>query len=459
MPGLLNIGARALQANYVALQTIGNNISNANTAGYSRQTATLANEAGIFTGGGFIGNGVRVQTIQRSYDNFLNTEAGTAASQSSASQTRYERLQQLENVFPLGEEGIGYSAGQFFNAFVDVASDPTSLSARQVVLGKAQDLASKFSDASDQIASLQSGVNEDLQTTVQTVNDLAKQVATINQEIAKLHGSGHEPNDLLDQRDELVRQIGDKIQVSTVAADDGTLGVFVAGGQNLVLSNRANALGVRSDSATGSVLTMTEAGVTRDLDTGSVSGGTVAGLLQFQNEDLAQARSLLTGLANAIVDATNTQQASGLNLGDPATAGSPLFTQGASDPLSIKVALTDPRDIAAASSTASDPKSNNENALAFVNLGTAALVDGETVTNAYAKAMTDIGVRVNSAKVTAQTTASAAQQTEQARTSATGVNLDEEAARLIQYQQSYQAAAKVLQIAQTIFQSVLNIGA
>ena len=155
---------------------------------------------------------------------------------------------------------------------------------------------------------------------------------------------------------------------------------------------------------------------------------------------------------------TSAQQDKGLTLRDPATIGAPIFTQGGSDPLNVKVALTDPRDLAAASIGAADPKSNNENALALVKLGTAAMVDGENITNAYAKVMTDVGVRVNSAKVHAQTTAATAQQTESLRTSASGVNLDEEAARLIQFQQSYQAAAKVLQIAQSIFQSVLDIG-
>ena len=457
MPGLLNIGARALSANYVALQTIGNNISNANTPGYSRQSVPMANEGGTFTGGGFIGQGVRVQTVQRAYNDFLNTEAGTAASQAASGQARYERLQQLENVFPLGEGGIGYSAGQFFNAFVDVATTPNSLSARQVVLGRAEDLAGKFREASDQLGALSAGVTADIGSTLRTVNDLAKQVATINQEIARLNGSGHEPNDLLDQRDQLVRQIGEHIQVSTVPADDGTLGVFVAGGQQLVLSNRAAELGVRSEGTYASVITLTVAGSTRDLDSQSLGGGTIDGLLRFQNEDLSDAHAMMVELANAIVDATTAQQDDGLNLRDPATIGAPIFTQGSSDPLNIRVALTDPRDIAAASIGATDPKSNNENALRFVELGTSALVDGENITNAYAKVMTDIGVRVNSAKVNAQTTASTAQQTESLRTSASGVNLDEEAARLIQYQQSYQAAAKVLQIAQTIFQNVLDI--
>lgn len=459
MPGLLNIGSRALTANYTVLQTIGNNISNANTPGYSRQSVDLTNEGGNFTGGGFIGRGVKVQTISRAYNSFLNSEAGTAASQASASQSRYERLQQLENLFPVGEAGIGYAAGQFFNAFVDVANDPTSLSARQVVLGRGEELGSKFREASDQLGDMRNGVAEDLGTTVRMVNNLADQVARINQEVARLNGSGHTPNDLLDQRDQLVREIGEHIQVSTVLADDGTLGVFVAGGQRLVLSNQTAQLGVGTDALGGASVTLTEAGQTRTLDEDSISGGSIAGLLKFQNQDLNSARGQLETLATAIVNAVNAQQDQGLTLRTPAAVGPALFAQASADPLNVSLAISDPRDIAAASLTAATPASNNENALAFAKLGTSALVDGENITNAYAKVMTDIGVRVNSAKIHAETTGATAQQTESIRTAYSGVNLDEEAAKLIQFQQAYQAAAKVLQIAQTIFQNVLDIGA
>ena len=457
MAGLLNIGTRALSANYAALQTIGNNIANANTPGYSRQQVELANEGGNFTGGGFIGRGVKVQTVTRSYNEFLNKEAGTAASQASSSQARYERLQRLESLFPMGEEGVGYTAGQFFNAFVDVANAPQDLSARQVILGRAEDLATKFREATDELGSMQSGVAEDLRSTVTTVNGLAKQVAVLNQEIARLNGSGHPPNDLLDQRDQLVRQIGEHVQVSTVLADDGTLGVFVGGGQRLVLSNQTADLSVTTDASGAAAVQITEAGVSRILDSDTLAGGTMAGLLRFQNEDLVDARALLEDLANGIVAAANNQQAAGLNLRSPATAGGPIFAQNPLDPLDVTVVMSDPRDIAAASPTAADPAANNQNALAFVALRDAAVVNGDTVSDAYTHAMTEIGVRVQTSRVHAQTTATTAQQTESIRTSVSGVNLDEEAARLIQYQQSYQAAAKVLQIAQTIFDNVLAI--
>lgn len=455
--GLFNVASRALSANYAALQTTGNNIANANTPGYSRQEVQFANEGGNFSGGGYVGRGVKVQTVARSHNEFLTREAAMAASQSSASTSRHEALQRLEHLFPVGETGIGHAAGQFFNAFVDVASHPQDLSSRQVVLARAEDLATKFREASAQLQDLQNGVTEDVKASVETVNALATQIAALNQQIARAQGSGHEPNDLLDQRDRLVSDIGEHIQVTTVAADDGTLGVFVAGGHRLVLSNHTSPLSVTTNGANQAFLQITEAGVATPLDTTDLSGGAIGGLLRFQNDDLVQGRSLLEGLANGIVSATNAQQAAGLNLRTPATAGAPIFTQSASDPLSITVALSDPLDIAAAKAGVTDSAPNNENALAFVKLRQAALVGGETITDAYANAMTDIGTRVQSARLHSEMDTTSAQQAEANKTTASGVNLDEEAARLMQYQQSYQAAAKVLQIAQSIFDNVLSI--
>lgn len=458
MAGLLSLGARAMGANYMALQTTGNNIANANTPGYSRQQVELANENGQFTGGGFIGRGVRAQTITRSHNEFMNKEAGLAKSVAAAAQSRSERLDRLESVFPMGESGVGNLSSKFFNAFVDVANVPRDLSARQVVLAKAQDIASAFKSASDQIDSMQKGLVEDIKGDVATINGLTKQVANINQEIARLHGSGQPPNDLLDQRDELVRKIGEYLQVTTIPADDGTLGVFAAGGQRLVLSNQSVPLSVATNTSGQAVLQVTEASAVNTLSNTALGGGSIAGLMQFQDNDLTSAKTLLGDIATAFVTSVNTQQAAGLNLRVPPTTGAPIFSQSASNPLNIQVVMTDPRDIAASTASATNPASNNENALAFVNLRDAALLNGDTIANGYAAAMTDIGVRVQSAKINKETTANTAQQTESVRTGASGVNLDEEAARLLQFQQSYQAAAKVLQVAQTLFENVLNLG-
>ncbi len=244
---LMSIGTRAMTANYAALQTTGHNIANANVDGYSRQQLELETSTGQFTGAGFFGKGVDVATVTRSHDAFLTREAAAASSLSALDRARLEQLERLEGVFPLGESGLGHAAGEFLNAMVDLASHPQDPSTRQVVLARAGDVAARFADAASRLDGLQAGVRQDLQASVAQVNGLAARIAQVNQQVAAALGTGHTPNDLLDQRDGLVADLSKLVQVSTIAADDGTLGVFIAGGQRLVLGNQAATLQVASD--------------------------------------------------------------------------------------------------------------------------------------------------------------------------------------------------------------------
>jgi len=307
-------------ANTAMLQTVSYNISNANTEGYSRQSVELATEGGQFSGAGFFGRGVRIQTVSRSSDQFLTREANVNLSASSADQTRLDKLKQMEKVFQTGEAGIGYAASQMLNAFVDVANQPQDLSARQVALARAQDFVSRASSASTQLDSLQSGVLADMKTTVAQINDYAKQIASINQKIAVVQGNGHSPNDLLDTRDQLVKELNTKVQVSTIEAGDGTISVFMGGGQRLVLGNQAETLNVEVDKfdATMGRLSITTPNGNAQLDQATITGGSLKGLLQTQDEDIPAARNQLGQLVSALAWRVNNQQGLGLDLsGNP----------------------------------------------------------------------------------------------------------------------------------------------
>ncbi len=652
MAGLMSLGTRAMFANYATLQTIGNNIANANTPGYSRQQVELGTAGGQSTGAGFFGQGVSVQTVTRASDAFLTRDAAMSKSQAARDAARLEQLERLEKVFPTGESGLGYAAGDLLNAFVDVANRPQDASARQVVLARAEELASRFRAADSQLDALQSGVTEDVKNSVTVVNTLAKRVADINRQIAATQGSGHAPNDLLDQRDQLISEIGSYVQVTTIEADDGSLGVFIGGGQRLVLGSNAQQLKVVPDAydAAKVRLAISEAGGERLLPEDSLVAGKLPGLLAFQNQDLADARAMIGQLASAIAGAVNRQQSLGLDLGQPAGSGAPIFALGApaalpastnardaggnflssvsltvADPKQLQASdyelrtdastpgqyfltrlsdgvtrtvadgdtvdgftlaigtpapgatdrfllqpvsqaaqgmarvLNNPNGIAASSpvvatvasgntgtatvgsltvtSTALDPTqtanisftddsgnynwelrdasnavvssgtgtwtagstialngfeltlagvprsgdavqvapttfpaANNGNALSLLALRDAGIVGeqllaggvvsaGESITSAYASAMADIGVRVQSARSSSNISTAVATNAEAARAGVSGVNLDEEAARLIQFQQAYQAAAKVLQVAQSVFDTLLSVAA
>jgi len=218
------------------------------------------------------------------------------------------------------------------NALADVASAPTDLTARTVVLTRMDEAAARMRSASDQLDQIAAGVRSDLDTGVQQANDLAGQIARLNELIVRAQGSGKAPNDLLDQRDQAIRNLNQYVQTTQVPADDGSLGVFV-GNQPLVLGTTAGALSVGDAPdfpGSGQLkLFFTAAGGTAQaLDEQVIGGGSMAGQLKFYNNDLEDARNLLGRMSLAIGSTMNYQQSMGLTL-DGAT-GKPLFSTPAS---------------------------------------------------------------------------------------------------------------------------------
>ena len=232
---------------------------------------------------------------------------------------------------------------------------------------------------------------------------------------------------------------------------------FVAGGQALVLGREANRLTTTPDpdDPRQTRLAVAENGSARIVSSDMVSSGSIGGLLRFQDDDIVGARALLDTLAGSIASRVNAQQAAGIDL--DGKAGAPIFDTGdAIRPAeSIRAVMSDPRGIAAAT-----PAADNGNAIALTALRDEAFVDGGflrglTFGEAWSSSMSDIGLRVQGARAAMNISGSVARQAVEQRDSNAGVNLDEEAARLIQYQQAYQAAAKVMQIAQKAMETLL----
>ena len=313
----LNIAARALTTNMSVLQTIGNNIANVNTEGFSRQTVSLSTVEGNFAGGSFFGNGVQISAVRRSYDAFLTKQSNSTASVAADDAIRYEKLQQIEALFPMGTSGLGAALNATLNAWVDVASSPTDSTARGVVLDRADDLASRFRDTSARLDEL--GQTTSLQTTevVKSINALAQQIAELNDKVSKLQTESASPNDLLDQRDQLIRDLNQYVQTTTIPASDGTITVFVAGSMPLVLGASAASMEVMPSATDGSNqrdLFFTINGQRTPVDHEFLGGGELSGLMDFYNNDLSQTQNQLGRLAISLATQINQQQKSGLDL-------------------------------------------------------------------------------------------------------------------------------------------------
>jgi flagellar hook-associated protein 1 FlgK len=636
---LINIGTRALQANQMALQVAGNNIANVNTPGYSRQNVVMQNLPGQYTGSGFIGKGVDVKTIERKLDEYLTRQSNIASANYNLDRTRAEKFKELENIFERGPNGLGAAVSDMMNAFADVAATPTDLTARSVALTRLDEAANRFVVASNRMTDLQRGVEIETNNKVEIVNNLAKGIADINVQISRTNGIGQPPNDLLDRRDQMLREMNQYVKTTSMLASDGTMSVFLANSQPLVLNNSHATISIKSDEfgdKNQRKLFITRNNTDFKLEENNLGGGEIAGLLRFQNSDMGEARNLLGRMAVTITTELNNQHKLGLDLDgnfgsnilqpvnfggenimnpqsgtntpglrlklevgnaanlipadyllsfNSATTGKIIRqtdgkvfdfpTPGATAPLlaevdglkfsiedisitpnqgdifmikpystaaaDMKSVFSTPRALAVASPivglmgttnsgslqqtslralttnqatlpvtlsftsastyTRSDTgqtynyipgqviksddwelvlqgaprngdtysindiqsntinvdfKLNSGNAFAMMNLRDKPLFDNATLTDGYASLISQVGVRAQSANYTAEVSGNISENIETARTGVSGVNLDEEAARLLQFQQAYQASSKMIQISQTLFDNLMQ---
>lgn len=634
MSAALNIATRALNTNLSALQVIGHNIANVNTEGYSRQSVQLQISDYQQFGNGFFGKGVEINTVTRAHDAYLTREASLAKSVAAADNLLLSRLKQLEDIFPMGEAGLGAAMNDMLNAWSDVASAPGNLTARVVVIARAEELAARMRNTAGQMDLLAQGAELQVKGTVSTVNRLAQDLASVNQRIIETQGQSHTPNDLLDQRDQLLSQLNQYIQTTTVPADDGTVSVFVGGSQPLVLGQSANSLAMTRDVTDSSRigLSFVQAGASTVLEDAVLGGGELAGLMTFLHQDLPDLQNQLGRMALALASEMNEQNRLGIDLQGvagadffvppaqapalpaPANTGNASITTAVADPTALiasdyelrfeagglnvvrlsdgtatgpltlpatvdglrfeiqagaaaagdrflvrpfaaaardlNMAISAPDRLAAASPVLVEPGTANAGGLSVENLyavspsanltdtvtlsfladgsftatglgpgnpvpdnpgppasynyvpgqriefngwslslrgsptagdsftisaappgstpqnaGNASAVlalreqptfEGVPLADGYTSLFSSLGTRVQSAQFAASFTAQVATSTENARAGVSGVNLDEEAARLLQFQQSYQAAAKFLQIAQSTFDTLLQ---
>ena len=322
----LNIAARALNANQSVLNVIGHNISNANTVGYSRQSVSLSAVEGQQAGSGYYGKGVEVSAVKRTYDAFLTRQANATQTVASSDAVRYQKMQQVESLFPLGEGSLGTLLNKALNAWTDVKSSPTDSTARQVVIDTADEFASRVRDTYARLDEVGQSARLQATETVKTINQLAQQIAGLNEKVARVNASGLPPNDLLDQRDKLLSDLNKLIKVNTVAADDGSLTVFVASSQPLVIGNKANSISVDpdlKDTENRQVLNFVMDGSKTSMSADLLGGGEIKGLMTFINTDLNQAKEALGQMALSMAIEVNKQHQSGLK--PDGTAGGVFF--------------------------------------------------------------------------------------------------------------------------------------
>ncbi len=324
--GLLTIGASALDAAYTALRTTGNNIANVNTPGYSREITTFTPQVQISSGSNYLGTGVAVADVSRVYSDFLGQQTNLAQAMSSQADTAAQLTGQVNNLFANNSTGLGASMDAFFAQVQNLAGAPSSAATRQTLLSSAQQMAGQFNDIAAQLQLMSQGATQQLGQQIASVNTTVAQIANLNSQISLASASGAQPNSLLDQRNQDILTLNQSIGVTTSTQSDGSLNVYLANGQPLVVGSKtfSMAQGQDPNHPGGIVVGTINNGVIAALDPANSGGGAIGGLLQFQSQTLPNIENQVGRLAVTLSTQFNAIQAQGVD--QNGAAGSPFFS-------------------------------------------------------------------------------------------------------------------------------------
>ena len=324
-------GLSGLNAAQAALVTTGHNTANVNTPGYSRQTAQVTSSGGAYSVGvGFLGTGAKVTDVARSYDQYLSSQLVQAQSLNQSLTTQNTQISQIDNLLANQTAGLAPQLQTLFKNVQAVANTPADPSARQQLISSSQALANQFRSMDQYFSGLNANVNDQITGNIDQINTYAVQIAGINKQVASLSNTmgGQAPNDLLDQRDQLVNDLGKLVGTKVVAQDGGQYNVFIGNGQTLVLGDKAAKLAAVSasrDPGRTAVALVNAAGNAVEVQENMLTGGALGGLLQFRNETLSSAQNSLGRIAISLADTFNAQQKLGMDLNSD--MGKDFFTQ------------------------------------------------------------------------------------------------------------------------------------
>jgi flagellar hook-associated protein 1 FlgK len=449
---LLGTARDALAAQSGALSVTGQNVGSANLPGYVKQTPILMARA--WAGGG----GVEFAGGQRQFDRFVHAKLVSEGGKHASAEARLDALTRLEHVMSPPSGGIAERLGAFFSAVAGLAANPSDSSARSTLLARSQDLAESVSGAARDVASLRADLLERATGEVGAVNDLASRIARLNENIGSAEASGGSANELRDERDELVRQLGEKVGARAIEDERGRYTVFV-GGTALVEGSEASSMSA-GVTPTGELrFDVVRPGGTT-LDVSARVEGALGGLREARDVDLVAAQADLDRFAYDFANAVNAVHAAGFGLdgmSGRALFSPPASVAGAAYAMSLDAGVaTDPRRLAA-SSTAAGLPGNADAALALQALASSPMPPGADAPSArLASLLGRAGASKQSAERESELREGTMEQARALHESRSGVSLDEEMVDLSRFQRSFEASTRVLRAADELLKGLIQ---
>lgn len=314
---ILSIGQSALYAAQTALATTSHNLSNVNTAGYNRQIVVQSSAGALATGAGFVGQGTQITDISRVYDSFLNQQVMTSQTSTSKYTAYAAQISGINNTIADTSAGLSPALQSFFSDLQSLTATPNTDASRQEVLSGAQTLTARFQALASQLSDSKDSVNQQISGSVDSINSMATQVSALNKAIqAAQTATGDTPNDLLDQRDQVIASMNKIVKVTTQPTDNGGIDVFVGNGQGLVVGDTVQQLVAQpslDDSSQTEVALKTANGTVISLPDSGFTGGSLAGIMQYRSETLGPTQNALGRIATVMASDFNAQNKLGLD--------------------------------------------------------------------------------------------------------------------------------------------------
>jgi flagellar hook-associated protein 1 len=463
---VLQMGGGALNAQQMALQATGQNITNANTPGYSRQRVSLCAAAPNQVDGHQVGAGVTVASVDRIVDKFLNEQLAVETGTLAFLEARKESLDRLEAAFADTEEyGLSGTLSAFWNAWQELSNDPGSDVTRTQLLSAGEDLSSTFNRISTDLDRIASDIDRGLLGTVDEINELARRIADLNVKIARSESGGASSNDYRDSRDSLVNEMATMMDISTFESENGMLAIMVGNGNMLVNREAHYRVSAVPDGAGFHDLAVEDGAGEERPFSDSVTSGRIGALIALRDSDIADYADRLDQLAGSLIQAVNDVHGKGYGIrleadGNYVTGIDFFSGTSAGDMALSREVGADNRLIAAATEQGAVP-GDNRNASAIAALQNESFTIGDQAavrfSDFYASLLSGLGSESRQASSAVEHGKSVVSQLGAFRESVSGVSLDEEMVNLMVFRHSYEAAARMVRTMDELIQSILSM--
>ncbi len=476
---IFNIGRGALQANQIAMEVVSHNIANVNTEGYTRQQAILQCEAPYDMNRLKVGLGVRVDSVSQAFDRYTTREIQQNTSTLREFESKADILSHLEALLnETDDSGLSQVMNEFWNAWQNVANNPGESAGRTALLGKAKILTEKFNTMNSDLYSIQDNLDTNLKMGITEVNQLTRQIAEMNDKIVAAEAIQTSANDLRDGRNNLLRELSGWLGITYVEQNNGSVTVLSQEGILLVNGKEHWDLGMEGDSIYWN-------GISADIAS-KLTGGKIGGWLDLRDDTVPEYRANLDELAGSLIQTVNALHVNGYTLAGergkyffenfrtaPQVPNSGNYS-GAADFMALSSDVQGHPENIAAGGLTGDP-GNNENARNIAALQADATIQirrwtytdrGENTSNSvetltmdsyYRELVGDIGMLTDDSSQNQEFTQVMLDRLGQLRDSVSGVNLDEELSEMMKVQRAYEAAAKIVTVADQMLQSILEM--